>query len=333
MKKDFFFLLIFNLIILMSINIHSQNETIGYVERIHDDINNYISVESKIEVLARGFSWSEGPVWSKKLNSLLFSDVPNNIIYKWSEANDLEIFLNDIGYSGIVPNSKKGGTNGLTIDSKGNLIICMHGDRRISKIENWDSKNVVPLITTYENKIFNSPNDLIFNSKDELFFTDPPYGLSGDNDNLKELDFNGVYKYKSNGEIKLLIRDLSRPNGISLSNNEEILYVANSDKKNPVIMKYELTDEGVESPKVFFDGKDLVKKEIGLFDGLKVHPSGLVFATGPGGVLLIKEDGTHIGTIKTELRSANCSFDDDFKYLYMTSHKYLTRIKLISTNK
>ncbi len=323
----------FLIFLLFSINTNSQQNYVGSLEILSDEFKNYISTDSRIEILAEGFNWSEGPVWSEKINALLFSDIPNNIIYKWSEANDLEIFLNDIGYSGIVPNSKKGGTNGLTIDSKGNLIICMHGDRRISKIENWDSKNVVPLITTYENKIFNSPNDLIFNSKDELFFTDPPYGLSGDNDNLKELDFNGVYKYKSNGEIKLLIRDLSRPNGISLSNNEEILYVANSDKKNPVIMKYELTDEGVESPKVFFDGKDLVKKEIGLFDGLKVHPSGLVFATGPGGVLLIKEDGTHIGTIKTELRSANCSFDDDFKYLYMTSHKYLTRIKLISTNK
>lgn len=323
----------FLIFLLFSINSNSQQNYVGSLEVLSDEFKNYISTDSRVEILAEGFNWSEGPVWSEKINALLFSDIPNNIIYKWSEANDLEIFLNDIGYSGIVPNSKKGGTNGLTIDSKGNLIICMHGDRRISKIENWDSKNVVPLITTYENKIFNSPNDLIFNSKDELFFTDPPYGLSGDNDNLKELDFNGVYKYKSNGEIKLLISDLSRPNGISLSNNEEILYVANSDKKNPVIMKYELTEEGVESPKVFFDGKDLVKKEIGLFDGLKVHPSGLVFATGPGGVLLIKEDGTHIGTIKTELRSANCSFDDDFKYLYMTSHKYLTRIKLISTNK
>ena len=323
----------FLIFLLFSINSNSQQNYVGSLEVLSDEFKNYISTDSRVEILAEGFNWSEGPVWSEKINALLFSDIPNNIIYKWSEANDLEIFLNDIGYSGIVPNSKKGGTNGLTIDSKGNLIICMHGDRRISKIENWDSKNVVPLITTYENKIFNSPNDLIFNSKDELFFTDPPYGLSGDNDNLKELDFNGVYKYKSNGEIKLLISDLSRPNGISISNNEEVLYVANSDKKNPVIMKYELTEEGVESPKVFFDGRHLVKKEIGLFDGLKVHPSGLVFATGPGGVLLIKEDGTHIGTIKTELRSANCSFDDDFKYLYMTSHKYLTRIKLISTNK
>ena len=332
MKKKFLFSSVFKLIILLSINIYSQNETIGSVERLDDDINYYISEKSKIEILAKGFNWSEGPVWSTKLNSLLFSDVPNNIIYKWNESSGLEIFLNDIGYSGIVPNLKKGGTNGLTIDAQGNLIICMHGDRRISKIEDWNSKSIIPLIISFDNKLFNSPNDLIFNSKQELFFTDPPYGLSGDNDSLKELDFNGVYKLKPNGEIKLLIRDLSRPNGIGVSNNDRLLYVANSDKNNPVIMKYELTEDGVKNPKIFFDGKDLVNKDIGLFDGLKVHPSGLVFATGPGGVLLIREDGTHIGTIKTELRSANCSFDEDYEYLYMTSHKYLTRIKLIPTN-
>jgi gluconolactonase len=308
-----------------------QNDFIGSIEKLSNEMDEFISKDSKIEIIAKGFNWSEGPVWSKKLNAVLFSDVPNNIIYKWDEKNGLDIFLNEIGYSGIVPNSKEDGTNGLTIDQQGNLIICMHGDRRVVKLEDWQSNKVTPIATSFNKKLFNSPNDLVYNSKNELFFTDPPYGLkNGDNDELKELQFNGVFRLSPNGELKLLIKNLSRPNGIAISNDEKTLYVANSDSKNPVIMKYQITDEGVKNPEIFFDGSILSKKDIGAFDGLKIHPTGTVFATGPGGVLLIKSDGNHIGTIRTEVRSANCAFDDKYEYLYMTSHQYLTRIKLIN---
>ena len=307
-----------------------QNKFIGSIERLSSDMDKFISKDSKIEIIAKGFSWSEGHVWSKKLNAVLFSDVPNNVIYKWDEKNGLDVFLDKIGYSGIVPNSKKSGTNGLIIDHNGNLIICMHGDRRIVMLTDWKSDKVFPIITSFNNKLFNSPNDLVYDSKKNLFFTDPPYGLQrGDNDKLKELEFNGVFRLSNNGQLKVLIKNLSRPNGIAISVDEKTLYVANSDSKNPVIMKYKITDEGVENPEVFFNGTELSKKEIGLFDGLKIHPTGTVFATGPGGVLLINPDGNHIGTIKTEVRSANCAFDDKFEYLYMTSHQYLTRIRII----
>ena len=243
----------------------------------------------------------------------------------------MDVFLNEIGYSGIVTNSKKDGTNGLTIDQQGNLIICMHGDRRIVKLEDWQSNKVIPIATSFNKKLFNSPNDLVYNSKNELFFTDPPYGFkNGDNDELKELQFNGVFRLSPNGELKLLIKNLSRPNGIAISNDEKTLYVANSDSKSPIIMKYQINDYGVGNPEIFFDGSVLSKKDIGAFDGLKIHPSGTIFATGPGGVLLIKSDGNHIGTIRTEVRSSNCAFDDKYEYLYMTSHQYLTRIKLIN---
>ena len=307
-----------------------QNEFIGSIERLTHEMDKFISKDSKIEIIAKGFSWSEGPVWSKKLNALLFSDVPNNVIYKWDEKNGLDVFIDKIGYSGIVPNLNKSGTNGLIIDHDGNLIICMHGDRRIVKLTNWKSNKVFPVITSFNNKLFNSPNDLVYNSKKDLFFTDPPYGLKeGDNDKLKELEFNGVFRLSNNGKLEVLIKNLTRPNGIAISVDEKTLYVANSDSKNPVIMKYQITDEGVNNPEVFFNGTELSEKEIGLFDGLKVHPTGMVFATGPGGVLLINQDGIHIGTIKTEVRSANCAFDNKFEYLYMTSHQYLTRIKIM----
>ena len=199
------------------------------------------------------------------------------------------------------------------------------------KLEDWQSNKVIPIATSFNKKLFNSPNDLVYNSKNELFFTDPPYGFkNGDKDELKELQFNGVFRLSPNGDLKLLIKNLSRPNGIAISKDEKTLYVANSDSKSPIIMKYQITDYGVENPEIFFDGSVLSKKNIGAFDGLKIHPSGTIFATGPGGVLLIKSDGNHIGTIRTEVRSANCAFDDKYEYLYMTSHQYLTRIKLIN---
>ena len=308
---------------------NNQEKYIGSVERLSPEINKLINSDAKIEILAKGFEWSEGPIWSTKLNSLLFSDVPNNVIYNWNEKNGLSVFAKPIGYSGKVPNNKKAGTNGLTIDSDGNLIVCMHGDRMIAKVENLNIENVSSIIESYNKKLFNSPNDLVYDSKGNLFFTDPPYGLlEGDNDKLKEIPFNGVYKLSHDGNLDLLIKNLTRPNGISISNDEKTLYVANSDNNNPIIMKYELSEDGVKNPRIFFDGKKLAKKDEGLFDGLKVHPSGNVFATGPGGVLIIKENGDHIGTIRTEVRTANCAFDDKFEYLYMTSDMYLTRIKV-----
>ena len=308
---------------------NNQEKYIGSVERLSPEINKLINSDAKIEILAKGFEWSEGPIWSTKLNSLLFSDVPNNVIYNWNEKNGLSVFAKPIGYSGKVPNNKKAGTNGLTIDSDGNLIVCMHGDRMIAKVENLNIENVSSIIKSYNKKLFNSPNDLVYDSKGNLFFTDPPYGLlEGDNDKLKEIPFNGVYKLSHDGNLDLLIKNLTRPNGISISNDEKTLYVANSDNNNPIIMKYELSEDGVKNPRIFFDGKKLAKKDEGLFDGLKVHPSGNVFATGPGGVLIIKENGDHIGTIRTEVRTANCAFDDKFEYLYMTSDMYLTRIKV-----
>ncbi len=318
------------ILILINLPVISQDKFIGSVERLSPEIDNLIEKSAKIEILADGFEWSEGPVWSSQLNSVLFSDVPENVIYSWNEDKGLGTFTRPIGYSGKVPNLKKAGTNGLTIDADGNLIICMHGDRKITRLEKLNINRKLTLVNSFDGNLLNSPNDLVYDSKGNLYFTDPPYGLlEGDNDKLKEIEFNGVYKVYPNGDIEVLVKNLTRPNGISISNDEKILYVANSDKNNPVIMQYDLSEEGAKNPSVFFDGRELTKKDIGLFDGLKVHPTGNVFATGPGGVLVIKENGDHIGTIRTEVRTANCAFDENFQYLYMTSDMFLTRIKLL----
>ena len=316
--------------LLLNLNVVSQDKYIGSVERLSPEINNLIEKNARIEILANGFEWSEGPVWSSQLNSILFSDVPENVIYSWNEDKGLGIFTRPIGYSGEVPNLKKAGTNGLTIDADGNLIICMHGDRKISKLEKLNTNKKATVVNSFDGNLLNSPNDLVYDSKGNLYFTDPPYGLlEGDDDKLKEIPFNGVYKLSPNGDIEVLIKNLTRPNGISISNDEKTLYVANSDNSNAIIMEYELSEFGVKNPQIFFDGNELARKDIGLFDGLKVHPTGNVFATGPGGVLVIKENGDHIGTIRTEVKTANCAFDENFQYLYMTSDMYLTRIKLL----
>ena len=307
----------------------AQKKTIGSVERLSAEIEQYIPQNAIIEILAEGFDWSEGPVWVEELGAVLFSDVPNNKIYQWDEKKGLQVFRNPSGFTNIVPNSKEQGSNGLTLDANNKLIICMHGDRRIARLDDWNKNDFTTVVGEFEGKLFNSPNDLVYARNGDLYFTDPPYGFkNGDKDSLKQIPFNGVYKLSQAGELSLLVKDLERPNGIALSNDESILYVTNSHAGNPGIMAYDLKADGVSNGRLFFDGKALSKKDKGSFDGLKIHPSGTIFTSGPGGVLVINDKGTHLGTIRTEVRSANCAFGPDFKTLYMTSDNYLTRIKL-----
>ena len=310
-------------------SLEAQKKTIGSVERLSAEIEQYIPQNAIIEILAEGFDWSEGPVWVEELGAVLFSDVPNNKIYQWDEKKGLQVFRNPSGFTNIVPNSKEQGSNGLTLDANNKLIICMHGDRRIARLDDWNKNDFTTIVGEFEGKLFNSPNDLVYARNGDLYFTDPPYGFkNGDKDSLKQIPFNGVYKLSQTGELSLLVKDLERPNGIALSNDESILYVTNSHAGNPGIMAYDLKADGVSNGRLFFDGKALSKKDKGSFDGLKIHPSGAIFTTGPGGVLVINDKGTHLGTIRTEVRSANCAFGPDFKTLYMTSDNYLTRIKL-----
>ena len=316
-----------------------QKRTIGSVERLLPEMDQYVPIGAEIEILAEGFKWSEGPVWVDHLKAVLFSDVPNNKIYKWDEIEGLKVFLDPSGYTGIVPRKKIGnlntvgrdesGSNGLTLDRKGQLIICMHGDRRIGKLDDWNKKCFTSVVGKYKGKYFNSPNDLVYARNGDLYFTDPPYGLKkGDDDPFKELSFNGVYKLTPSGGLSLIIDNLTRPNGVAISNDQKTLYVGISYSSNQRIMQYDIIPQGVKNARVFFDGNELATTNKGSFDGLKIHPSGTVFSTGPSGVLVISPEGKHLGTIKTNERSSNCAFDSNYQYLYMTSTMYLTRIKL-----
>ena len=306
-------------------------ETIGMIERLDPAIDKFISDNAQIEVLASGFSWAEGPVWVSHLNGILFTDVPKNTAYLWTENKGVTEFLKPSGMTNHAPHSTNEGANGLLLDAAGNLVLCQHGDRRVARLKNWSfhEPEYETLIDHYDGKWFNSPNDLVFNTKDELFFTDPPYGLKDqDRDPLKELSFNGIYKWSKEKGITLLNKALSRPNGIAISLDEKTIYVGNSDANNPIIAAFDLVDGRLINQRVFFDAKSMEKKGMGLFDGLKVHSSGVLFATGPGGVLLITPEGKHIGTVRPGKATANCAFDKDENYLYLTSTNVLARIKL-----
>ena len=303
-------------------------KTLGSIERLDPEINYLIKPGEKLEILAEGFNWSEGPVWVPELNGVLFTDVPENKMYLWTENNGLSIYLDPSGYTEIEPNEKKSGANGLIIDPEGNLLIAQHGDRRIAMIKKplINPGEFITIVNRYKGKRFNSPNDLVRSKDGDLYFTDPPYGLKGDKDPLKEIYENGVYKLDSNGVLTQVYAGLNRPNGLAFSPDESVLYVANSDSKRNLWMSFSVVKGEFKNEKVFFDATHI--KEKGLADGLKVHSKGYVFATGPGGVLIFTPEGKHLGTIKTEVSSANCTFNADESALYITSDSYLTRIKL-----
>jgi len=324
-KKIFSFFLFISFLSLQS------QETFGEIERLDPSLDLLIPKNATLELLAEGFQWAEGPLWVPNLNGVLFTDVPKNTAYLWTESEGLSEFLNPSGMTNHAPHSSNEGANGLTLDSQGNLILCQHGDRRIARLRKWsfEEPEYETLIDHYDGKWFNSPNDLVFSKTNDLYFTDPPYGLKKqDEDSLKELEFNGIYKWSLSTGVTLLNKMLSRPNGIALSSDEKTVYVGNSDKKNAIIAAFDLVDGELINQRVFFDGKTIKRNGSGLFDGLKVHSSGVIFATGPGGVLVINSEGKHLGTIRPGKATANCAFDAKEEYLYLTSNDVLARVKL-----
>ncbi|MDO8930708.1 MAG: SMP-30/gluconolactonase/LRE family protein [Bacteroidota bacterium] len=310
-------------------NIKSGAKIIVNYSLIHD----IIPKDAQIEILAAGFQWTEGPLWLPTENKLIFSDIPSNSIFEWTEKGGKKLYLNPAGYTGNVRRGGETGSNGLLLNPEGELILCQHGDRRIAKM-NASIKNpkseFKTLADNYNGKKLNSPNDAVFHNSGELYFTDPPYGLEFNMDDPgKELDFQGVFKVDKKGKIILLTKEISRPNGIAFSPDWKKLYVASSDPKKAIWMVYELTGDGLlKNGNVFFDATSITKDLKGLPDGMKVHRNGWVFATGPGGVLIFSPEGRHLGTIFTGEATANCAFNDDFSVLYITADDYLLRVKL-----
>lgn len=307
--------------------------SVGKIEKLAPELNEIIANDARIEVITEEkFTWSEGPVWVDELDAVLFSDVPENIIYKWSEKDGLSVYLTPSGTNGQDVSPNESGSNGLTLSNEGKLVIAQHGNRQVSMMDaplSDPKPSYVSLADKYEGKQFNSPNDVIFDSNGNMYFTDPPYGLSGQDESKdKEQSFNGVYKMDTAGNISVITNKLTRPNGLAFSPDEKILYVANSDPENAIWMSFEISDDGRIIEKLFFDATDMVSEKKGLPDGLRVDDDGNLFATGPGGVLVFSPEGKHLGTIDTGQATANCELVKAENMLYMTAHKYLMRIKL-----
>jgi gluconolactonase len=268
-------------------------------------------------------------VWFAKQKMLVFSDVPRNTVYSWTEKDGPAEYLKPSGYTGATPRGGEPGSNGLTRDKDGNLVLCQHGDRRVAKLNK--DRTFTVLAERYDGKRFNSPNDLCYDRNGNLYFTDPPYGLSkGMEDPAKELPFQGVYRIgNKDGKVTLLTREMTRPNGIALSPDEKTLYICNSDPNQAIIVAFPINSDGTLGPRrLVLDTTPLVKQGLkGLPDGLKVDTRGNLFATGPGGVLVITPQGKHLGTINTGEATANCAWGDDGSTLYITADMYLARIK------
>ena len=298
-----------------------------------NEIISEVTISKGIEILGEGFEWTEGPLWLPTENKLIFSDIPSNSIFEWTEKGGTKLYLKPSGYTGKEKRGGETGSNGLLLSPEGELILCQHGDRRMAKM-NAKLSNPKAEFTTladnYNGKKLNSPNDAVYDKNGNLYFTDPPYGLEkNDKDPLKEIDFQGVYKVDKTGKITLLTKELSRPNGIAFSPDYKKLYVANSDPLKAIWMVYDVDENGqLKNGKIFYDATSLTKEFKGLPDGLKVHKDGWIFATGPGGVLIFSPKGAHIGTIGTGEATANCAFNADYSELFITADDYLLRVKL-----
>lgn len=304
------------------------------IERMDQALNQIISPDAKLEILAEGFDWTEGPLWLDDQNMLIFSDIPPNTVFSWTEEQGINKYLNPSGYTGELERGGEVGSNGLLLNPEGKLVLCQHGDRRLAVMNapvGYPESDYTTLVDNYQGKKLNSPNDATYSLKGDLYFTDPPYGLEKNvDDPLKELGYQGVYKLDSNNQLHLLTDQMSRPNGIALSVDESKLYVANSDPEKAVWMEFNILDGGeLDQGKVFYDATEWVGRTKGLPDGMKVHPSGVIFATGPGGVWIFAPEGDHLGTIHTGQATSNCALGNNNKYLYITADMYLMRIALL----
>lgn len=309
--------------------------TTGRIEVLDDRLSEILDPAAKPEILGEGFDWSEGPVWVASINALLFNDIPPNKLMQWKPGEGVSLYLSPAGYTGETQRTGEPGANGLILDPQGRLILCQHGDRRVARL-NAPLNDPKPVFETladqYEGKRFNSPNDLVYDRRGNLFFTDPPYGLEKRmEDPAKELAFQGVYRLDTQGNLRLLTDQMTRPNGVALSPDEKTLYVANSDPEKAVWMAYQLNEEGeIVSERVLYDATQLVgqEEEKGLPDGMVVDKAGHIFATGPGGVWIFTPEGEALGKIRTGEATANCTFGEDGKSLFMTADMYLMRLKV-----
>jgi len=310
------------------LNASAAESPYATLESLDKRFDALIAPGTKIEKIADDLMWSEGPLWDASRKTLLFSDIPRNVVMQWNADNGVSPFLQNSGYTGAAPfTGKEPGSNGLTFDLQGRLVLCQHGDRRVSRRE--ADGTLVPLATNYDGKKLNSPNDLVFDQQGNLYFTDPPYGLPGTfTDPTKELPFQGVYRVGKDGKVTLLTKELEAPNGLAFSPDYKTLYIANSQKEKPIWKAFPVNADGsLGASRVFADSLKLYKEGDGVPDGMKVDVNGNVFATGPGGVQVYTPDGTLLGRILTGVPTANVAWGEDGSTLFVTANHRVLRLR------
>jgi len=309
------------------------DDTPAQVIRKDPALDEIVPRDAKIEKLAGGFLFTEGPIWVPRTEDtdgyLLFSDPNNNLIYRWAQDGQLSIFMTKSGYRGVdIGEYGEPGSNGLTLDKQGRLTINQHGNRRVVRMEKNGQLTV--LADRYEGKRLNSPNDLVYKSDGALYFTDPPFGLPKFfDDPRKELPYSGVFRVSPDGKIvQLLTNELSGPNGLAFSPDEKYFYVDNWDEKKKIIMRYEVNPDGtLSNGKVFFDMTSAEGKDA--LDGMKIDQKGNLYVSGPSGLWIISPEGKHLGTIVGPEHPHNFAWgDDDGKTLYLCAKTGLYRIRL-----
>jgi gluconolactonase len=303
-------------------------ETFATLESLDARFDQLIAPDTKIEKIADDLMWSEGPIWDASRKSLLFSDIPRNRVMQWHADKGVSVFLERSGYTGAAPfTGKEPGSNGLTLDLHGRLVLCQHGDRRVSRRET--DGTMVPLATSFDGKKLNSPNDLVFHESGALYFTDPPYGLPGTfTDSTKELPFQGVYRVSTDGKVTLLTKELEAPNGLAFSPDYQWLYVANSQTTAPIWKIFKVNADGsLGASRVFADASRFYHEGDGVPDGMKVDVKGNVFATGPGGVFVYTPDGALLGRILTGVPTANVAWGEDGSTLFITANHRVLRLR------
>jgi gluconolactonase len=312
------------------------------IERLDPALDAVVPSTTKVERVAEGFIWPEGPIWVHS-GWLLFAEIPSNSILKWIPEAGVSVFMQPSGYSGQEPfNGKEPGSNGMTLDRQGRLTIAGHGARNIYRLDSLDPHGARTILAErYQGKRLSSPNDLVYRSDGSLYFTDPPYGLESqsDTDPKKELPFNGVFRIPradsqaagappDDSQLQLIIDDLTRPNGIAFSPDEKYLYIAVSDRSRKVWMRYDMQADGsVANGRVILDATSDTAE--GSPDGIKVDQSGTLYGSGPGGLWIISPEGKHLGTVKTPEKVSNCHWGGaDGKDLYITASSSVYRMRL-----
>ena len=300
------------------------------IERVDPEIDTIVSANPKLWKLAEGFRFTEGPVWVRDGQYLLFSDPNSNVIYKYSDEAGLTVYRANSGYDAAdIGEYGQPGSNGLTLDSQGRLTINEHGRHRVSRLEHDGSVTV--LASNYQGKRLNSPNDLVYRSDGSVYFTDPPFGLPKFGaDPRKELPFAGVFRRQPNGKLTLLTQEFTGPNGIAFSPDEKTLYVGNWDPKAKIVKRYAVRRDGsIAHGSVFVDLTQAIPGDEAL-DGIKVDKAGHVYLSAPGGVWIFDATGKHLGTITAPSPVHNFAWGGaDGKTLYLCARSNLYRIPLL----